>query len=50
MVEYDDKDNLENHKWDILSYKGQLYYRETLYNYVQLNPKINVLLIRRYEE
>ena len=46
------------HKWDILSYRGKLYYRETLYNELNMvNPKkedleklpYNVILIRRYE-
>ena len=38
------------HKWDILSYRGKLYYRETLYNGLNMvNPNYNVILIRRYE-
>jgi len=41
---------MNEHKWDILSYRGKLYYRESLYNGLNvINPNYNVHMIRRYE-
>ena len=55
MKEYDDIDRLgdelfeEDHKWDVLSHKGKLYYREVLFNgFTVINPNYKVFLIRRY--
>ena len=41
---------MNEHKWDILSYRGKLYYRESLYNGLNtINPNYIIHLIRRYE-
>ena len=57
MKEYDDIDKLgdelfdEDHKWDVLCYKGKLYFREVLFNgFNVINPNYKVFLIRRYGE
>ncbi len=38
-------------KYDILSYRGKLYYRSALYNGLNvINPNYKITLIRRHEE
>lgn len=42
---------MKDHKWDILSYRGRLYYRESLYNGLNtINPNYNVSLVRRHRQ
>ena len=42
---------MKDHKWDILSYRGKLYTRESLYNGLNvINPNYNVHMIRRYKQ